>query len=477
MARENGSNIRKYHKPWNINIGMIIFGVMFVYIIICILMYTRTEHLNGYEVKTGSLTVNNVYRGIALREESIYQAIDAGFIYYFVSEGSHVACGDLVYAVDSSSNLAELMNETAQEDKLTNSDLSRLKGKLMNYRNSFDEKVFSTVYEFKHDLQNEIAKLNDQALLHAMNGLTDTAGIKKYYADKAGSVVFSSDGYEALKPQEVTWDSFNEETYVKTQFLAAERFGKSDSVYKLVTKEDWEVVIPVDTERVQELVEAEYVRVKFMEDQYEASGRVTAYGSDEKQGVTFVGLSFTTSMINYITDRFVDVELILEENTGLKIPNSAIAQRNFFLIGEDYIVLGSDNKNQGVMRQTFTEDNEITTEFVKTPIYNVDEKEGIYYVDESVLKVGDVLYKPDSTETYTVSKQAALVGVYNINKGYADFKQIKVLYNNDEYSIVESNTKYGLRAYDHIALEAASVVADQFVTRKGLSGKTSDEAP
>lgn len=452
----------------NINIGMIIFGVMFIYIIICILMYTRTEHLTGYEVKMGSLTVNNVYRGIALRDEILYDAIDAGFVYYFVPEGSHVACGDLVYAVDSSSNLSELMNETTEENKLTNSDYSSLKSKIMNYRSSFDETAFSTVYDFKYDLQNEVAKLNNQALLHAMNEMTETTGISRCYADRAGAVVFSGDGFETTAPQEISWDSFDEERYDKTQYLAADRFGKNDKVYKLVTGEDWEIVIPVDTERVAELQEAKYVKVKFMKDQYQTSGKVAVYGSDEEHGVTFVGLNFTTSMINYITDRFIDVELVLEENTGLKIPNSAIAQRNFFLIEEDYIVLHSDNKTQGVMRQTFTENNEMTTEFVKTPVYNVDEEAGIYYVDENVLKVGDVLYKPDSAETCTVSKQASLIGVYNINKGYADFKQIKVLYDNEEYSIVESNTNYGLRAYDHIALDASTVVADQFVTEKGL---------
>lgn len=471
LAHKSDSNIRKYHKPLNINIGMIIFGVMFIYIIICILMYTRTEHLTGYEVKMGSLTVNNVYRGIALREETLYQAVDAGFIYYFVPEGTHVACGDLVYAVDSSSNLAELMNETAEEKKLTNSDYNSLKLKIMNYRSGFDETSFSTVYDFKYDLQSEVAKLSNQTLLQAMNEMTDTAGISRYYADKAGVVVLSGDGFEETTPQEITWDSYDEEKYDKDQYLAADRFGKNDNVYKLVTSEDWEIVIPVDTERVPELEEAEYVKVKFMKDQYETSGKVTVYGSDAEQGVTFVGLSFTTSMINYVTDRFVDVELVLEENTGLKIPNSAIAQRNFFLIEEDYIVLHSDNKTQGVMRQTFTEDNEMTTEFVQTPIYNVDQEAGIYYVDESVLKVGDVLYKQDSTETCTVSKQASLIGVYNINKGYADFKQIKVLYDNEEYSIVESNTSYGLRAYDYIALDASTVVADQFVTEKGLSGR------
>ncbi|MBD5551341.1 MAG: hypothetical protein HDQ96_09205 [Lachnospiraceae bacterium] len=468
MAQENHSNIRQYHKPLNINIGMIIFGVMFVYIIICIIMYMQTEHLSGYEVKEGALTVNNVYRGIALRQETIYESVDAGYVYYFVPEGTHVACGDLVYAVDSSSKLADLMNETTEEKALTNSDYNSLKTKIINYRSNFDEKEFSTVYDFKYDLQSEVAKLSNQAVLNAMNEMTETTGISKYYADRAGAVVFSSDGYENLTPQEITSQSFDEENYAKNQYLAANRFGKNDEVYKLVTAEDWEVIIQVDSERVPELVELKYVKVKFMEDQYETWGKITTYGNDEEKGITFVGLTFTTSMINYITDRFVNVELVLEEKTGLKIPNSAIAQRNFFLIEENYIIEHGSDKTLGVMRQTFTEDNEITTEFVETPIYNVDEEEGIYYVDESVLNVGDVLYQEDSIETCTVSKQASLTGVFNINKGYADFKQINILYDNDEYSIVESNTKYGLRAYDYIALDASTVVADQFVTEKGM---------
>ena len=468
MAQENHSNIKKYHRPLNINIGMIIFGVMFIYIIICIIMYMRTEHLSGYEVKTGSLTVNNVYRGIALREETLYTSIDAGYVYYFAPEASHVACGDLVYAVDSSSKLAELMNEEVEQEALTNSDYSNLKTKIVNYRSNFDETAFFTVYDFKYDLQSEVAKISNQAVLSAMNEMAGISGISKCYAEKAGAVVFSSDGYESLTPQDITLDSFKEENYTKNQYAATNRFGKNDTVYKLVTKEDWEVVIPVDTERVPKLQEAEYVKVKFMEDQYETWGKVTVYGGNEEEGITFVGLTFTNSMINYITDRFLDVELILEEETGLKIPNSAIAQRNFFLIDKKYIIDHGNDKKQGVMRQTFTEDNEITSEFVETPIYNVDEKEGLYYVDESVLNVGDVLYQEDSSETLTVSKQASLTGVYNINKGYADFKRIIVLYNNDEYSIVESNTKYGLRPYDYIALEASTVTADQFVHEKGM---------
>jgi hypothetical protein len=62
-----------------------------------------------------------------------------------------------------------------------------------------------------------------------------------------------------------------------------------------------------------------------------------------------------------------------------------------------------------------------------------------------------------------VSKSGTLTGVYNMNKGYADFKQITVLAQNDEYSIVSSNTQYGLTVYDRIVLDAESVNTDDFI--------------
>ena len=77
--------------------------------------------------------------------------------------------------------------------------------------------------------------------------------------------------------------------------------------------------------------------------------------------------------------------------------------------------------------------------------------------------MGNILLKLDSQETYTVSSQASLIGVYNMNKGYADFREINILAQNAEYALVQPNTKYGLNVYDNIVLDATSVKADQFI--------------
>ena len=48
-------------------------------------------------------------------------------------------------------------------------------------------------------------------------------------------------------------------------------------------------------------------------------------------------------------------------------------------------------------------------------------------------------------------------------KLFGCFKQINILYQNEEYSIVESNTQYGLNVYDYIVLDASTVNEDDII--------------
>ena len=91
------------------------------------------------------------------------------------------------------------------------------------------------------------------------------------------------------------------------------------------------------------------------------------------------------------------------------------------------------------------------------------ENEDTYYIDGSDLEKGDVINKPDSGETMTLEQTASLQGVYNINKGYAVFRKIEILFQNEEYTIVNTGTSYGLSLYDHIALDASAVKENQIV--------------
>lgn len=463
MSNRGNNKVVKYRKPLNINIGMVIFAAIFIYIIICVFGYFTEKHIVPYEVKEGSLSTNNIYKGIALREEKIITADHAGYINYYAREGERVGVGNLVYTLDESGKLAEYLNaENAGENALSDQDLYELKTEILGFVSNFDETNFADVYDFKYSMKGTVLKLANANVLANIDTI-NKSGISEMIsfctAPDTGIVVYSTDGMEDLKLDQFTMDLFDEKNYVKTQLISNELIASGDPIYKVSQAEDWSIVIPVDKEKAEELEALEYVKVKFLKNQNTSWGEVSSYTNPD--GDTFVNLGFTNSMVTFSADRFIDIELITEEESGLKIPNSSIVEKEFFIVPKTFVTKGGNAGNLGVMRETYAEDGSVTTEFIETTIYNETETE--YYLDDSQLRMGDYIIKPNSTEKEAISKRGTLIGVYNINKGYADFKQINILYQNDEYSIVKSNTQYGLSVYDYIVLDATTVVEDEII--------------
>lgn len=459
----NNNKIVKYRKPLNLNIGMVIFAVILIYIIICIFGYFTAKHVVPYEVKEGSLSSDNIFQGIALRNEEIVTATQAGYINYYAREGERVSIGSLVYTLDESGKLAEyIASENSGKTTLSTKDLAELKSEILGFVSGFDPENFSEVYDFKYNVKGTVLKLANANILANVDKINNS-GVSNLVsfcnAADTGIVVYSTDGFEDLELEQFTADLFDIKKYEKTQLISNDLIASGDPVYKLSKDEDWSIVIQVDEDKAAELEELEYVLVKFLKNQYTSWGEVSRYTNPD--GDTFVKLTFTNSMITFCTDRFIDIELITEDETGLKIPQSSIIQKEFFIVPKEYVIQGGEYGNYGVMRETYTEDGKATTEFIETAIYNATDTE--YYLDDSQLRSGDYIIKPESTDKYAVSKKGTLVGVYNINKGYADFKQIDVLYENEEYAIVKSNTQYGLSVYDYIALDAASVVDNEII--------------
>ena len=72
-GRKKNTKIVRYRRP--LNIGVVFFGFIAVYLIVCIYMYFTSEHISGYEVIKGNLAADYRYTGIALRTEQVYTGI------------------------------------------------------------------------------------------------------------------------------------------------------------------------------------------------------------------------------------------------------------------------------------------------------------------------------------------------------------------------------------------------------------------
>ena len=454
--------VTRYRRPIGFNPGVLVFLVIFVYIVIMVVSYFRQTHITPYEVKLGSLAVNNIYDGVILRQEEVITSDFSGYINYYARESEKVKAYSMVYTVDSTGKLAEMINDdTADSGTISNENLSDIRNSISTFAVDFTPDKFIDTYNFKYNIEGTVLKLANTSVLASIDKLRAenyADSIDFGYAPQSGIIQYSTDGYETLTAETITPEQVAGEDYDKKVLHSNDLISEGDCAYKLITSELWSVIIEIEEERAQSLEGESYIEVRFLSNNYTAWAAVTVL---RQNGRTYAKLDFNNSMRTFASDRFIEIELLDNAREGLKIPNSAIVERTFYLIPEGYLTYGGNSDEPGFNRETYREDGTLSSEFVAAEIYN--NEDGMLYVDESVFRIGDYVIKPEDGERYPVSKQAGLIGVYNINKGYADFKQITVLNQNEEYSIVKSNSEYGLSVYDYIALKGDSVTENDFI--------------
>ncbi|MGN0271944.1 MAG: HlyD family efflux transporter periplasmic adaptor subunit, partial [Lachnospiraceae bacterium] len=81
---KKNKKVVRYRKPIKINIGIIIFGIILIYIIFNIFSYISRKHISVYEVQQGTIATNHTYRGLILRNEEIITSDGDGYLTYFL---------------------------------------------------------------------------------------------------------------------------------------------------------------------------------------------------------------------------------------------------------------------------------------------------------------------------------------------------------------------------------------------------------
>ena len=325
------------------------------------------------------------------------------------------------------------------------------------HRLSDGEEVELPIYDFKSGAVSSAQKISNRKVLGEIPDLSSTS-IHPCYAEETGEILYFVDNCEDITFENLTVEDFDRTGYKKNQITNGNRITAGDPAYKIVTDENWSVAIHVaSAEEANELVKKGYIQVRFLENQMVSWASVSSR-SDENDNY-YVNLRFNNSMSEFCSDRFVNVELISSQRSGLKVPNSSITKGTFFLVPKGFVYEGAGGQ-KGVLLEIYTENNEKSIQFVPSVPYS--ENEDYYYLDDSVLRAGEIIDRPNSSEQYTIGEKDELIGVYYINKGYPDFRQVNILHQNEEYAIVEPNSLYGLQEYDYIVLYADSVKINDY---------------
>lgn len=457
MAGNKLTNIQVYRKKWNINIGVIIFGAVFIYLVVTVLLYLTGNHVTAYEVREGSILKDNAYTGFIVRDETIVQAESDGYINYFALEGSKVGAKTRVYTL--SDKKLELTSNTNEESlELTSEEQNSILMKTQSFSENFREEQFSDVYTLKNNITNVLESKSNQSRQAQLDAMVAEGNndLQVYTAVSDGIILYSTDGYENITTDQVTEDDISKANYESKNLTDNTKIKAGDPVYKLIRSNDWSVVILLNDETAKELADVNRVKVSFSKDN---ETTYAGFSIQTKKDTSYGILTFDSSMIRYAEERYLDLELILEDESGLKIPKSSVVTKKFYTVPKDYLTSGGNSSGTGVL----VDISKDQSQFQSVEVYYSDEESNLVYLDYDAFDSNTVLKKPDSSETYELTKTKKLKGVYNINKGYAIFRQVQILCESDEYYIVASGQDYGLTNYDHIALYGDSVRTDDVV--------------
>ncbi|WP_461812756.1 HlyD family efflux transporter periplasmic adaptor subunit [Faecalimonas sp.] len=450
-----------YRKKWKMNVGIILFGTLFIYLIILIISYATRNHVDSYEVHMGRILNDENYTGMAIREEKVVLSDKDGYIKYSSTENRKVKKGEKICAMSSEKFVNQTTGNFAKEKaikSLTEEQQNSLSLTVQSFTNNFSDSNFSEVYSFKETIKNTLSDFSsdENDFFNKISNSTPEDFLLKSEDD--GVIVYNTDGYESFTEEQIRRSNFDRQKYYVKELNDNMKISSGEPICKLITSENWSVAIPITERTAKELKDRTMITVRFLKDDEKMVGNLFVK-KQENQYMAYI--HFSSGMIRYANERFLDLELIFTDYSGLKIPKSAIVEKPFFVIPTEYIVKGGNSNETGVLKKSSKNKN--TVEFVPLDVYS--EKDQLSYVDLSELNKGDIIIKPDSNMTHIIGETKKLSGVYQINKGYAIFKQVEILCERKEFYIVQAKNEFGLSNYDHIALYGKKIKENDIIVQ------------
>lgn len=468
--------LARLRKVAGLNIGTIMFGILFIYMSFSAILYFTTTHIESYQVTSGPLSRNETYTGLAIREETVCTAPSSGYITYYAREGSKINASGAVYGLSST-------KKSTSTASLTTEELLKIRNDMMSFSKGFNSSKFNNTYSFKYELKGNILQYAESENSSSApltsdeydesddsSGEDNITNSNVYAGNESicqsqsdGIILYSTDNYEGKTIDTVTAEDFDQNSYHETDLKTSDSVQSGDDIYTIITDERWSLLIPLSDKQAEKLKDRSTIRVKFLKDDMTQNGDFSIITID---GGKYGQIDFNKGLIRYASDRFLDIELVTNIVVGLKIPLSSIVTKDFYVVpsrmattqnNETGFMLASGNKDSGTFKSVSIYASVEDTSVSKLATDGSEDQPMIYYIDKSSFKEGDALIDPDTGEKYIIGETDTLEGVYCINKGYAVFRRIEILDQNEEYAIVSKNTSYGLARYDHIVRNADKV--------------------
>ncbi|MCR4609235.1 MAG: hypothetical protein K5750_06005 [Eubacterium sp.] len=460
MKKKKKGNVIKLNKDSKMNVAIIIFAAILLYVAISVIISMKKEPVATYKVGDSNINNNIKCTGIALRHEMSIKANRSGYITYFARTNDKVKRDSTVCMIGDTGNLiSDTESNIAEGLSFSQRDYQEIRKTISLYKMNYDDIQFYSVYNFKDEVNSKVLEIANQILVDKYHTDKNSAAYNYIYCPVSGILCYYTDGYEDKSFQNITPDDFDKANYTRSSFTTGDIVNSGSTIFKLVEDEEWNIICYLTADEAERLNGKDEIEINVNNSNF---NMYVPFEIEERDGGYMMNISLRKYMSTFANERFLNVEVILEQFEGLKIPNSSIVRKKVYLLPKEYAAAGGNasNKNK-VYRQAVDKDGNPTIEQVTLDIY--DERDGFLLVNPDSFKSTDVLVQLDTNNLLSVSLLGSdeINGVYLANEGVARFIEVNIVKKGDEFTIVKSGDS--LRKYDNIIMDSSDVEENQTI--------------
>ena len=477
--RESAKEKVNRHIP----VSIFAASLVLIYSIFVIYHSLSTQSIKAVTVEAGSLTESDVFNAMVLRQETNIYATDSGIVDTFLPAGATAKKGETVCSVTHDAEkrqqiLAGLSAEKARMAATVNYDPQtekELQVFLREYAVNAGSRRFEYTGQTLLDLENMLSSGSFGYTVHDSGSYQKSrdnlemyrqqiAAIgKAYTAGQSSTISYYTDSLETVSAQDFQLSDLKRQAQPLYR-LEKKEVRVGDFLFKTIDNLYYYFGAEINASAYSYLEDllGSYITLFFPSKNLSMTVRLERL---EPYAGSYLAVFEADRFINrFLDDRFVPLQITYDQHSCLKIPNSAIAAKQVLLIPKTAV--DKDERGDYFVRKKATDEKkqEIGVS-VRIKVYGED-AENHYYVlavdDPQALTKNDVIFNLDTENTkeydsYTITKEEKILGVYVLNKGYADFKRIRRLYQSDHFSIVQKFFPYSIKIYDQIAGEAQNI--------------------
>ena len=454
------NNVVKFNRDIKFNTATCIIAVILIYVIICVFRATSKDPITVYKVNKSDVSNNIELTGLAVRDERIINSIQSGYICYYVRDGEKAKRYSTICTVDKSGEIYNLINESSDYDDLfTDENYSDIRSIISLYKVNYDDVSYYNSYVFENNVNNKVLDLTNEILMQQMYENNAVATGTTITTPYSGIVTYYIDGFENFDISKISKEDFDKSKYNKETLKSGDSVETNTPIIKIIPSEEWDIVAPITEDQINALGERSKVTFYINNSSYTASMPFEIINGTDG---TYIKIHMTKYLNNFLSERYISIEIIMDEDSGLKVPVSSIVEKEVYKVPIDYFSAGSNQSYTTKLNiQVKDENGELTIKQVSPTIYKTDDE--YYYVDPLAFEDTDVLYNIETNQTLAVSILGtdSIEGVYFANRGTAEFKMITIIKIVDEFALIESDEN--LKIYDNIVLDADTVTENQII--------------